>query len=58
MHMKIIQLPKFSDLISSGIDILYLLRPSRFALSKTLACRNKPYTCGLATSGADRLQEF
>lgn len=55
-YMKIIKFPMYSDLISLGLGILYVLRHSTLVLSEILTCRNKPYRCGLATSGANQLQ--
>lgn len=54
-YMKIIKFPMYTDLISLGLGILYVLKHSRLVLSEIQTCRNKPYHCELATSGADQL---
>ena len=53
--MKIIKSPMYTDLISLALGFLNVLNHSRLVLSEILMCRNKPYRCGLATSGADQL---
>lgn len=42
-YMKIIKLPMYTDLISLGLGILYVLKHSRLVLSEIQTCRNKPY---------------